>query len=121
VRPLFTVTASRAPRVTIGRDGTAVVLLGLRIEARALVSLRVLGPDGKIRKPIRAASTIDGTRPAVTANRLRARLKDKGIHGVRVAFAARPGAARKIVRIVLVATSDLGDATQTIVRVRVPL
>jgi hypothetical protein len=121
VLPAFTVTKTRAPQVTIGRNNNAVVSLGLTVEARSRISIRVLDPRGRLRPLTRRDSRIDGRVPAAGANRLRGQVKNTSVHTVRVAFAVRRGGTPKTVRIVVVATGVQGERTEATFKVRVPL
>jgi hypothetical protein len=121
VRPAFVATKTRSPRVRIGRSGTAVAFLGLRVEAGSRLAIRVLDPGGRLRPLIRKDSRIDGRVPVAAANRLSGPVKNTAIHGVRIAFRVRPGRRLKTVRIIVAATSDQGDRTEAVFKVRVPL
>ena len=119
--PAFTVTKTRVPRVTIARNGIATVSLGLRAESRARLSIQVRDHRGRLQRPIRRASRIGGVLPGLRLGHLIGRVKNATLHGATVAFQARPKGIPRTVRIVIVATNDEGDRTETTFRVRVRL
>jgi hypothetical protein len=121
VRPRFRVFSTRAPKVTLTRAGLAKVALRLKAEPRTLLAIRIVDPAGTLRAPISRSSLIDGAAPRVVTRRLTARLGTASIHPVTVAFRGRSWGTLRTVRIVIVATSTLGERTETTVRARVRL
>jgi len=119
--PPFRVVSTRAPRVTVTSADLATVALRLKAEARARLTIRILDHRGKPRTPIAGSSRIAGHAPRVVARRLAARLGSGSVHGVTVAFRGRSRGTLRTVRIVIVATNDTGERTETTVRARVRL
>ena len=121
VRPRFRVLSTRAPKVTLTSAGLAKVALRLRVEPRTRLAIRIVDPAGAIRAPISKSSRIDGAVPRVVTRRLEGRLGTASIHPVTVAFRGRSRGTLRTIRIVIVATSTLGERTETTVRARVRL
>jgi hypothetical protein len=119
--PPFRVVSTRAPRVTVTSADLATVALRLKAEARTRLTIRILDHRGKPRTPIAGSSRIAGHAPRVVARRLTARLGTGGVHGVTVAFRGRSRGTLRTVRIVIVASNDRGERTETTVRARVRL
>jgi secreted trypsin-like serine protease len=119
-RPRFRVVSTRAPKVAL-RSGVATVGLRLQAEPRTRLAIRIVDPDGALRMPIPRSSRIDGAALRVVTRRLTARLGGRSIHPVTVAFGGRSRGTLRTVRIVIVATNDRGERTETTVRARVRL
>lgn len=120
-RRRFRVVSTRPPRVTSMSADLATVALRLQAEPRTRLAIRIVDPAGSIRTPISQSSRIDGATPRVVTRRLTARLGTASIHPVTVAFRSRSRGTLRTVRIVIVATSTLGERTETTVRARVRL
>lgn len=119
--PPFRIVSTRAPRVAVTSADVATVALRLKAEARTRLTIRILDHRGKPRSPIAGSSRIAGHAPRVIARRLTARLGTGSVHAVTVAFRGRSQGTLRTVRILIVATNDRGERTETTVRARVRL
>jgi hypothetical protein len=120
VRPRFRVVSTLAPRITLASSVTRVVLR-LKVEPRTRLAIRIVDPAGSLRTPIARSSRIGGAVPQLVTRRITARLGAGSVHFVTVALRGRSRAALRAVRIVIVATNDHGERTETTVRARVRL
>ncbi len=120
-RPRFRVVSTTSPKVALTSVDLATVALRLQAEPRTRLAIRIVDPAGAIRTPISKSSRIDGAAPRVVTRRLTARLGTSSIHPITVAFRGRSRGTLRTVRIVIVATSTLGERAETTVRARVRL
>lgn len=120
IRPRFRVVSTRVPRVTLASSITRVVLR-LAAEPQTRLAIRIVDPAGMLRTPIAGSSRIGGSVPRLSTRRITARLGGGSVHFVTVALRGRSRGALRTVRIVIVATNEHGERTETTVRARVRL
>lgn len=119
--PAYRVASTAAARVTRPRSGVTTIALRLRVEPRSRLSIRILDHRGATRTPLRARSRIDGRVPAVTSRRLVGIAGASTAHNVTAALATPGSGTLRTVRIVVIATNDIGERATTTIRARVRL
>ena len=118
ILPRFRIAPAGAPTVTVS-SGIARVVLRVRAEPRTKLTIRIIGPTGALRTPITRASRVAGIAPRVVSGRLVGKVGAGSVHPVTVAFRGRTHGTPRTVRIVIVATNNLGERAETTIRVRV--
>jgi trypsin len=117
--PAYRMSSIRAPRTSRPSPGVTVASIGLAVERGSRLGVRVIDHRGRAVKVVARSSRINRRVPRVSGGRLVGTLGTAGTHTVLAAFRTAPsGGTLRTLRIVITATSSIGERATVTVRVR---